>query len=976
MEECLRVRVRDFYWKRPLALCVPDASLADLRSAGIEFGDAGITPTVAETLVAALLAQPCENVVELFVESHARLCDELRTQRLFHLWTARRSVRESGVDAASLTRAYTAALGALRDMVGMYLGVALLCPDTAPASRVAPSPARLIDYVLDDRTADASDAPRFRASYGDPTALLDTLDRCLAPDDLGALTTALAEAVVAVRAPRAPSPAAHRAITALVCAMVRCPHVAAALVRTPRWLGRAVVSGAAVETRTVLGVVLALSPLARLPCGVPLARALERPLARERDIAVAKTAVRDAVAAACGTARAVLESVLGGAETRAEALRWVHAALTLNSAREKMRFDQSAVASDGFLSNLSRVLVACAVNHFGSSSSSDDTAAVAVLDPCFALTHPDAVHLTDSALVGLDAGEAARYCEQRGSSASSTSTEETVYANTLFYAAFSSLHLGYVRLAQDHALVRNNCAVLRHDLETLRLDAPTDAEAQARAQRTEAQLNTYLQVYLAQDAHLADETYLDDVARLMALYARWVLSLLGPDSTDSTDREDKEDAALPPAVAVMPAVLLEDLATFFQTATEGGYCFLPEALDPVLELVVRLLASRCHLKAAFLRPKLVEGLEALMSHGNSGSSSSMNGSQRPDVQTMLETNAVCRARLVPALLQMHADVDQAKGDKVAFRYAILRVGLRVLRVPAFAASLDAYAAAAANAAAVQRFVLDLTHDVSAALTDAIDCLERVHGGDASAPLRDETRQHMGLLNVRFEFLAVFVGALGARARAALPDLAADALSGLLVFALANLVGVPSLRLKVPAPAQYGFDALQLFRWAARSTVALVDCAAFVESAARNPLATPAVFQHAYRKLRQYRVLAAPADLARFEAFAQRVGELDTAWLDGDHPDDYVDPISGALMLDPVRLPSGNVVDRTTLDRLLADSPLDPFTRLPMRPADVHPDTALRDRITAYVANLKQQQQQQQKQKETTKTAEEEEDDGK
>ena len=247
------------------------------------------------------------------------------------------------------------------------------------------------------------------------------------------------------------------------------------------------------------------------------------------------------------------------------------------------------------------------------------------------------------------------------------------------------------------------------------------------------------------------------------------------------------------------------------------------------------------------------------------------------------------------------------------------------------------------------------------------------GADVSAPLRDETRQHMALLNVRFGFLAAFVDALGARARAHLTDVAAAALSGLLVFALANLVGVPSLRLKVPAPAQYGFDALQLFAWAARATAALADCPAFVESAARNPLATPAVFQHAYRKLRQYRVLADRAALARFEGFAQRVGELDTAWLDGDHPDDFVDPISGALMLDPVRLPSGNGVDRATLDRLLVDSPLDPFTRLPMRPADVHPDTALRDRIAAYVSNLKQQQQQQkEKEKEQEKEHEKQE----
>ena len=117
VEECLRVRVGDLHWKRPLSLGVPDAGLTDLRSAGVDFCPAGITKASAEALVAALLAVPCEDVVAYFVESHTRLCEELRATRLLRLWTLRRSVRAQGLAPEPLAAPYTAALATLRDMV-------------------------------------------------------------------------------------------------------------------------------------------------------------------------------------------------------------------------------------------------------------------------------------------------------------------------------------------------------------------------------------------------------------------------------------------------------------------------------------------------------------------------------------------------------------------------------------------------------------------------------------------------------------------------------------------------------------------------------------------------------------------------------------------------------------------------------------------------------------------------------------------
>ena len=46
----------------------------------------------------------------------------------------------------------------------------------------------------------------------------------------------------------------------------------------------------------------------------------------------------------------------------------------------------------------------------------------------------------------------------------------------------------------------------------------------------------------------------------------------------------------------------------------------------------------------------------------------------------------------------------------------------------------------------------------------------------------------------------------------------------------------------------------------------------------------------------------------------------------DAPDDFLDPITYTVMQDPVKLPSGAVMDRPNVLRMLLSDPRDPTTR--------------------------------------------------
>ncbi|KAL1916911.1 uncharacterized protein VTP21DRAFT_5108 [Calcarisporiella thermophila] len=62
---------------------------------------------------------------------------------------------------------------------------------------------------------------------------------------------------------------------------------------------------------------------------------------------------------------------------------------------------------------------------------------------------------------------------------------------------------------------------------------------------------------------------------------------------------------------------------------------------------------------------------------------------------------------------------------------------------------------------------------------------------------------------------------------------------------------------------------------------------------------------------------------------------------------YFDPITDEIMLDPVELPSGKIIDRSTLLRHLQKYSTDPFTGLPLSADQVHSCPKLKSEISAW-----------------------------
>ncbi|KAF6773288.1 hypothetical protein AHF37_08026 [Paragonimus kellicotti] len=79
------------------------------------------------------------------------------------------------------------------------------------------------------------------------------------------------------------------------------------------------------------------------------------------------------------------------------------------------------------------------------------------------------------------------------------------------------------------------------------------------------------------------------------------------------------------------------------------------------------------------------------------------------------------------------------------------------------------------------------------------------------------------------------------------------------------------------------------------------------------------------------------------------------------PEDFIDVLTGELMREPVRLPSGNCIDRSSLNRFWTERlvdcphdprPVDPFTMVPFDEGSIECDESLKQAISDYLDRCK------------------------
>ena len=104
---------------------------------------------------------------------------------------------------------------------------------------------------------------------------------------------------------------------------------------------------------------------------------------------------------------------------------------------------------------------------------------------------------------------------------------------------------------------------------------------------------------------------------------------------------------------------------------------------------------------------------------------------------------------------------------------------------------------------------------------------------------------------------------------------------------------------------------------------------------------------------------------KYAAFCDAVKEehkqiLDMEFNYDDAPQEFIDPVTYELITDPIRLPDGAIVDKSTYEYIMRDNRKHPLTQVELDPDECHLDEELKKRIDEYrkqklIEKRKQQQ---------------------
>jgi len=182
----------------------------------------------------------------------------------------------------------------------------------------------------------------------------------------------------------------------------------------------------------------------------------------------------------------------------------------------------------------------------------------------------------------------------------------------------------------------------------------------------------------------------------------------------------------------------------------------------------------------------------------------------------------------------------------------------------------------------------------------------------------------------------------------------DRLAAMLDYNLDALVGPRCNNLIVENKEKYHFNPRQLLSDVVQVFLNLSNQPEFARAVAGDGRSYRGeLFESAAKKCSHHN-LKSPTEIEQLRLFVVKVEEakvtLEAEDDLGDVPDEFLDPLMCTLMRDPVILPSSRaVVDRSTIKSHLLSDAKDPFNRVPLIIEEVTPDTELKERIEAFLA---------------------------
>jgi ubiquitin conjugation factor E4 B len=737
------------------------------------------------------------------------------------------------------------------------------------------------------------------------------------------------------------------------------------IVRIPQFLiSSQMQSGRTLEFQTLLGPALSLTStnLTALNKMLPLARKHERFITPE--IESQTNVLRGTLSDLQLTFFRLLQNLLRvNSESRDTCLKLISSYLTCNNARSKMQFDRSAVSTNGFMVNLSAALLQLCRPLFENDK----------------ITTVDLSYLVPSAHSRISFSDFDRLSatpaevkEIENGCIGSSSAQPHSFVTEIFFLTHHCLHVGFDSVVREFYSLNDQIA---RGFSTLK-QHPDDVQLKEQLLAKVAELH-------CMRACVVNHDFL----RPLGQFYESTCSLF----MQRIESEDERQAAL---MRLIPEYIVDGMIKYFDLLKHfSADSIKSERWTALLSFVCECMQrrgstsvsrtavgelrvegrGRTLVKNTHLRSKLLDILGLFLPPRDGSASAAF----RLDHQHPFVVHPTLSSVLVPSLLKLYSDVEFTGRhaqfyEKFTPRQQINELLECAWQYASHRATFERISQEAKNAD-FEKFVHTIISDSIFLLDESLkylsqireveqlqanraswDALTAEQRSDKEAALQSAEgtcKFMMQLSNGMFRLLGFLAPAL---THTFTSDMFAQPLADMLNYYIKTLVGPAVQDLRVREPEKYEFRPKELLRDILRIFIACCGSERFQSCVVRDERSYSAEILSRTVGLVFRTNLLPRTEVAALEVIAGTLAKLSESAVDevGDEdvPDEFFDPLTAALMSDPVVLPSKNVCDRRTIKRHLLTQQTDPFTQLPMSEDDLIDDAKLRGKIEQWTAS--------------------------
>ncbi|XP_036855643.1 ubiquitin conjugation factor E4 B isoform X3 [Manis javanica] len=652
----------------------------------------------------------------------------------------------------------------------------------------------------------------------------------------------------------------------------------------------------------------------------------------------------------------ILHSILLNGETREAALGYMAAVVNANMKKAQMQADDRLVSTDGFMLNFLWVL-----QQLSTKIKLETVDPTYIFHPRCRIALPNDETRVNATMEDVNDWMAELYGDQPPFS-------EPKFPTECFFLTLHAHHLSILPSCRRYIRRLRAIRELNRTVEDLKnneshwKDSPLATRHREMLKRCKTQLKKLVRCKACADAGLLDESFLRRCLNFYGLLIQLLLRILDPAYPDVTLPLNPD---VPKVFAALPEFYVEDVAEFlfFIVQYSPQVLYEPCTQDIVMFLVV-MLCNQNYIRNPYLVAKLVEVMFMT------------NPAVQPRTQKffeMIENHPLSTKLLVPSLMKFYTDVEHTGAtsefyDKFTIRYHISTIFKSLWQnIAHHGTFMEEFN----SGKQFVRYINMLINDTTFLLDESLESLKRIHEVQEEmknkaqwdqlprdqqqarqSQLAQDERVSRSYLALATETVDMFHILTKQVQKPFLRPELGPRLAAMLNFNLQQLCGPKCRDLKVENPEKYGFEPKKLLDQLTDIYLQL-DCARFAKAIADDQRSySKELFEEVISKMRKAGIKSTIA-IEKFKLLAEKVEEIVAknarAEIDySDAPDEFRDPLMDTLMTDPVRLPSGTIMDRSIILRHLLNSPTDPFNRQTLTESMLEPVPELKEQIHAWM----------------------------